>query len=233
MTRPVAPPVQVAPHLGVARKRATHAAVCVLCASYAASALARRRLLSVTEAVRAAKRSVAQGERPPSSGRVFASVQSFHPNSPEPRPANGHSLRLDATNAGDSKSPALTGLRVRVPPPAPTSEASGSPSVRCLQRCWPTPIGKSSPLAGGRGGPEEPTGVRGGASRSDGSKPGVSWLSLHGDEAGAGIGSCSSRCRDWELSSGRTTLGHEPAEMNGNEPAHPFALQNGTQPKTT
>jgi len=43
------------------------------------------------------------------------------------------------------------------------------------------------------------------------------------------MGSCSSRGRDWALLSGRTTLGHEPAEMNGNEPAHPHALQNGIQ----
>jgi hypothetical protein len=35
----------------------------------------------------------------------------------------------------------------------------------------------------------------------------------------------SSRVPDWELPSGRTTLGHEPVEMIGNGPAHPLALQ--------
>ena len=44
-------------------------------------------------------------------------------------------------------------------------------------------------------------------------------------EGGGSRAARSSRVPDWELLSGRTTLGHEPAEMIGNEPAHPPALR--------
>ena len=64
-----------------------------------------------------------------------AELRSFHPNSRAAPAAEGHSLRVKAADAGDSKSPALTGFRVRVPASAPPRNGPRRPLLRARAPC--------------------------------------------------------------------------------------------------